>query len=224
MCPVTDLSQRSVVVFDFDGTIADTKAGIIATATTVLRAWGIPEEDLARVGDLIGPPFPQAFEQVFGLTPADAVEVTHRYRNIYNHLGLDGWPAFEGVAGLLLDLRGAGRRLAVASSKRTYLVNQGLEDNGIRELFDVVCAKDHDSMATKEDSIRQVLADLGATTDDAVMIGDRHHDVEAAIACGIPCIGVLYGDTADRAELEGAGAIAVVDTVDELRSLLGICR
>lgn len=223
MCQATDLSQRDVVVFDFDGTIADTKAGIIATATTVLRAWGVPEADLSRVGDLIGPPFPQAFEQVFGLSPADALEVTHRYRDIYNHLGIGGWPAFEGVASLLRDLRGAGRRLAVASSKRTYLVNQGLEDNGIRELFDVVCAKEHDSVATKEDSIRLVLADLGATPDDAVMVGDRHHDVDAAKACGIPCIGVLYGDTADRAELEDAGAVAIAETVDELRTILGSC-
>lgn len=222
MRQMTDLSQRNVVVFDFDGTIADTKAGIIATATTVLSAWGVPEADLTRVGDLIGPPFPQAFEQVFGLTPDDALEVTHRYRDIYNHLGIEGWPAFEGVASMLRDLRGAGRRLAVASSKRTYLVNQGLEDNGIRELFDVVCAKEHDSVATKEDSIRMALASLGATPDDAVMVGDRHHDVDAANACGIPCIGVLYGDTANRAELEDAGAIAVVDTVDELRALLGI--
>ena len=223
MRQMTDLSHRNVVVFDFDGTIADTKAGIIATATTVLSAWGVPEADLARVGDLIGPPFPQAFEQVFGLSPDDALEVTHRYRAIYNHLGIEGWPAFDGVASLLRDLRGVGRRLAVASSKRTYLVNQGLEDNGIRGLFDVVCAKEHDSAATKEDSIRMALASLGAKPEDAVMVGDRHHDVDAANACGIPCIGVLYGDTADRAELEDAGAIAVVDTVDELRPLLGIC-
>lgn len=218
----TDLSQRNVVVFDFDGTIADTKAGIISTATTVLRAWGVPEEDLSRVGELIGPPFPQAFEQVFGLSAADALEVTHRYRDIYNHLGIDGWPAFAGMGELLRDLRAAGRRLVVASSKRTYLVRRGLEDNGIRELFDAVCAKEHDSVATKEDSIREALASLGASLADAVMVGDRHHDVDAANACGIPCIGVLYGDTADRAELEEAGAVAIARTVDELRVLLGL--
>ncbi len=214
------LSDRPVVIFDFDGTIADTKASIVSTATTVLGAWGVPQEDLVRVGELIGPPFPQAFELVFGLTPEDAAEVTRRYRDIYNHLGLEAWPAFEGMARLLEDLRSAGRQLAVASSKRTQLVRTGLRDNRIEGLFSSVRANDGDGEATKEEAIRAVLADLGAAPSDAVMVGDRHHDVEAAHACGIPCVGVLYGDTAEPGELEGAGAAAVAHTMGDLRSIL----
>lgn len=214
------LSERRVVVFDFDGTIADTKAGIISTATTVLTAWGVPQEALLRVGDIIGPPFPQAFEQVFGLSHEDAVEVTQRYRDIYTYLGIEAWPAFPGVVDLLQDLHAAGRALAVASSKRANLVCRGLEDNGIYQLFDIVCAKGHDDETTKTDAIVRALNELGARPDDAVMVGDRFHDVEASAACGVPCIGVLYGQTAERAELEEAGAIAVAETVDELRKLL----
>ena len=211
---------RRVIVFDFDGTIADTKESIIRTARTVLSRWGFGERDLERVGDLIGPPFPQAFEWVYGLSAEDAQEVTRRYRDIYNGLGLDAWPAFPGVAELLRDLHAAGRTLAVASSKRTYLVRRGLEDNGIIDLFDTVCAREADSESTKEDAIREALGRLGANAGDAVMVGDRFHDVEAANACGVPCIGVLYGKTADRAELEGAGAAAIASTVEELRDLL----
>ena len=214
------LSERAVVVFDFDGTLADTKAGIISTATTVLSQWGVPAADLARVGDIIGPPFPQAFEQVFGLSHDAAVEVTRRYRDIYMHLGIEAWPAFPGVADLLRDLRAAGRRLAVASSKRTNLVRRGLDDNQIASLFDIVCAKGSDDESTKTDAIVRSMRELGAGPADTVMVGDRFHDVEAAAACGVSCIGVLYGQTADRAELEDAGAVAVAQTVDELRALL----
>ncbi|MBP3893512.1 MAG: HAD hydrolase-like protein [Atopobiaceae bacterium] len=215
-----DLAGRPVVIFDFDGTVADTKASIISTATTVLRAWGIPEEDLVRVDQIIGPPFPQAFEEVFGLSHDDAVEVTRRYRDIYNYLGVESWPAFLGMTDLLDHLRMAGKRLAIASSKRRYLVKKGLEDNGIDGLFDSVCAKRHDGMETKADCIRQAMSDLGAGVADAVMVGDRHHDVDAAGECGIPCVGVLYGQTADRRELEEAGAAAIANTVADLESLL----
>ena len=214
------LSRRKVVVFDFDGTIADTKASIIATATTVLSGWGVPETDLARVGEIIGPPFPQAFEQVFGLSHDAAVEVTRRYRDIYTNLGVEAWPAFPGIVELLTDLRAAGRGLAVASSKRANLVHRGLDDNQITDLFDIVCAKGSDDESTKTDAIVRAMRELGVGPEDTVMVGDRFHDVEAAAGCGVSCIGVLYGQTAERAELEGAGALAVAQTVAELRELL----
>ena len=215
-----NLTGREAIIFDFDGTIADTKACIMSTATKVLTDWGVPAEQLSRVGDLIGPPFPQAFEQVFGLSEDDAIEVTRRYRDIYNDLGVDAWPAFPGMVQLLEELRDRGKLLAVASSKRAPLVLRGLEDNGMRGLFDTVRARDSDGKVTKADAIRLALADLEAAPARAVMVGDRFHDVEAAIACGIPCIGVLYGDTAKPGELEDAGAVAIASTVDELRSML----
>ena len=217
------LSTRRLVIFDFDGTLADTKAGIIQTATTVLRAWGIPDEELTRVGELIGPPFPQAYEQVFGLSHEDAVEVTERYRRIYTKRGIDAWPAFEGVRELLEELHAAGRTLVVASSKRENLVRRGLDDNGLTHLFDSIRAKGADDETTKAGAIRAALEEFCATVDEAVMVGDRHHDVEAASECGVPCVGVLYGDTADEAELVDAGAVMIAHTVDELRAqLLGM--
>ena len=215
-----NLSKRPVIIFDFDGTIADTKAGIIATATTVLTDWGLAPDELTRVGEIIGPPFPQAYELVFGLSHDDAVEVTERYRRIYTRLGVEAWPAFPGVAELLAELHAAGRRLAVASSKKTSLVRRGLSDNGLLDLFDLVRAKEDDEESTKRDAIRAVLAHFGASADDAVMVGDRHHDVEAAAACGVPCVGVLYGDTAAPHELEDAGAVVVCATMEELRDVL----
>lgn len=214
------LSERIAIIFDFDGTLADTKAGILSTATTVLTDWGVPEADLARVEGIIGPPFPNAFELVFGLSHEDAVEVTRRYRAIYGSLGLEAWPAFPGVHELLADLAGAGRQLAVASSKRSLYVNKALEDNELVSCFATVRANEDDAHATKVDAILACLADLGVGPEDAVMVGDRHHDVDAARACGIPCVGVLYGNTAERAELEDAGAEAIATTVDELRALL----
>jgi phosphoglycolate phosphatase len=214
------LSNRSTIIFDFDGTIADTKSGIIGTATRVLTEWGMSEAQLTHVSDIIGPPFPHAFVKVFGVSLEDAEEITRRYRAIYKNLGVQGWPAFPGMRELLVELHDAGKRLAVASSKQAWLVERGLADNDLLALFDPVEGKKTDDDRDKVDAIRAAMACCGATTEDAVMVGDRHHDVEAAHLVGIPCIGVLYGETAEEAELVDAGAAAIAHTMDELRTLL----
>ena len=73
----------------------------------------------------------------------------------------------------------------------------------------------------KADSVRDALAALGATADDAVMIGDRFNDVEGAHAMGVPCIGI-YSGAAAPGEHEAAGADAVVHSVAELAKLFAI--
>lgn len=217
-----DPSARGVVVFDFDGTIADSMPSIVATATRVLADWGLPQERMADVPKLVGPPFPQAFSMVFGMSDADAREVTRRYREAYEKIGASAWPAFPGMAELLDNLRAAGRTLAVASSKRTRLLRRGLSDQGILDRFEVVLGKETDAPQTKAQTLAEVLRRLGASPDDAVMVGDRLYDVNAATACGMPCVGVTYGHTAPRSELDDAGACAVAQSVGELgRVLLG---
>lgn len=215
-----DVTGRGLVVFDFDGTLANTIGGITQVARQVLLAHGMAEADLGDLTRLVGPPFPQAFSMVYGLSEEEADAVTRDYRLAYADLGPAGWPLFDGVAGLLEDLVAAGKTLAVASSKRTALIEQATEQNGIAALFAVRAGKQDDYTDTKAATVGRVLERLGAGADDAVMVGDRRFDVEAAAANGMPCVGVRYGATCPRAELEDAGACAVAETVAELRALL----
>lgn len=216
----TDVTGRRLVIFDFDGTLANTVDGITSTARRVLLNHGFTDQTLGDLTRLVGPPFPQAFTLVYGLDPAEAEQVTAEYRAIYEHLGLSGWPPYDGVAPLLADLKAAGRLLAVASSKRCDLVRRALADGGLAPYFDYVAGKVDDRPDPKPGLIRQVISTLGLTAADAVMVGDRRFDVEAARACDVPCVGVHYGNTCPRAELEDAGACAVAETIDELRTVL----
>lgn len=215
-----DVSARRCVVFDFDGTLADTKAGICRTAREALLDFGMAEEDLGDLCRLVGPPFPDAFCLVYGLSREDALWVTKRYRQTYAHLGPAAWPAFEGVAGMLERLKGDGRILVVASSKKRSLVEAGVADNRLGEFFDLVCARRSDDDVSKGALMGQTLHELGVSPAEAVMVGDRRNDVEAADANGLPCVGVLYGHTGTLEELRGAGCVAVVDTVAELEEQL----
>lgn len=215
-----DLTQRNVVLFDFDGTLADTKRAIVETATEVLVGFGIPESDLGDVSRIIGPPFPEAFSEIYGLSPDDARTVTARYRSRYEGLGPTAWPLFEGIPELLACLRAAGKTVCVATSKRQHVLEQALLDDGVADAFDIAFGKPSDIPFTKADTIAAILELLHVGADSAVMVGDRFHDVNGAKSCGVPCIGVTYGGTGDYEELSGAGACVVVDTVAQLAEVL----
>lgn len=215
-----DLARRTVVLFDFDGTLADTVPAIMSTAREVLARHGVAGDALGDVGRIVGPPFPQAFSLVYGFSEEEAAEITAEYRVAYARLGPAAWPLFNGVRALLEDLRAAGRRLGVASSKRMAIVRSALADDGVDGLFEVALGKPSDAALSKAETIARALDELGVGAADAVMVGDRHHDVEAAAECGVPCVGVTYGGATRPGELEAAGAAAVAHTVGELREVL----
>ncbi len=217
---MVDLSAKRLVVFDFDGTLVDSMPGIVATARKVMHAHGWDDEALGDMRRLVGPPFPQAYTQVYGLSEEEAQQVTEEYRAIYQDLGRDGWPLFDGIGELLRDLKAAGKLLGTASSKRQFLLERGLKTNEVYDLFDCPMAKQADFGDSKEAALCRVLERLGVDASEAVMVGDRCYDAEAAHACGVECAGVLYANTAPRAELEEAGCEVIVETVDDLRRVL----
>lgn len=214
-----NLGTRRCVLFDFDGTLADTMPQIVATATRVLKEHGF---DDARIGDasrLVGPPFPEAFSQVYGVSAQEAAAITADYRAIYDHLGPEAHPLYPGILDMLEALQAADKNLAIASSKRQVLVSRSLEDLGILQLFDVVSAKREEGHGTKPEIIAAALELLGADPHDCVMVGDRNYDIVGAHAVGVPCVAVEFG-TASHQELVDAGADAIAHSASELTHIL----
>lgn len=217
---VPPLSERPCVLFDFDGTLADTKPAIVDTARRVLREWGMTDDEIADPGRLVGPPFPAAFSIVYGMSDEDAAEVTRRYRAIYAKLGLETHMLFDGMAELLYSLKAAGKRLAITTSKREEMAHTMLADNGVEQFFDVIVGQTDPTRADKTTLLGDTLAALGCSADEAVMVGDRFYDVEGAVANGVPCVGVYLGGTAPEGELEAAGAAACAHSVEGLGKVL----
>lgn len=213
------LASRGCVLFDFDGTLADTRSGIVAVAREVLSDWGLTPEEIGDAGRIVGPPFPGAFSEVYGMSAADAAEVCRRYRKAYAELGPETHPLFPGIAHMLSVLVGSGRRLAVTTSKREPTALAMLADDGVLDLFEVVVGQTDPARADKASLVADTLSALGTTSGDAVMVGDRFYDVDGARANGVPCVGALFG-TATRAELADAGAVAIVESADDLLTVL----
>ena len=216
---MNELQKRSVVIFDFDGTLADTTSSILATARKVLTEYGMTEGDMGDLRRLIGPPFPQGYVEIFGIPMSDAIRLTERYREIYATLGPETHLFYKGMVDVLDNLRAHGKRLAIASSKMDYQILPMLDDNHVSHMFEYVSAQHDSDHADKPYLIGRVLQELGVNPCDAVMVGDRKYDILGAKALGIPCVAVLFG-TAERRELDEAGAAAIAATPAELNDIL----
>lgn len=216
-----DLAGRPYIFFDYDGTLADTKKSIVDTATLVLRARGMSDEEIGDASRLIGPPFPEAYMEVYGMSYDEAWEVTQAYRKIYFDLPASTFPPFKGIPEMLKYLSSHGYHLAIASSKLKKLVTDALEMHGLASYFEFVSAQPFQGEhVSKGELVRRAMEHFGADASQCIMVGDLHHDIEGGLENNVPAVGVYFGDTAKPGELEAAGAAACANSVEELQQLL----
>lgn len=212
------------VLFDLDGTLADSSPGITAAINATLVAIGSDEVPVAELMPRIGPPLHETFSALLAErepSPSELDEVVADYRRRYAQGMVAGSSPYAGIHELLAALHEQERILAVATSKAQPLAQVLLDDLGLGGFFTAVCGPVPPSRETKTQTVRKALGALGRHAHGAVMIGDRLHDIEGARANGLPSIGVLHG-FGSRDELQRAGADAIAPGVPELARLLGV--
>ena len=227
--PVTPTSPGTcpqLVIFDLDGTLTDSAEGVVASFRHALATIGaeIPEGDLA--GRVVGPPMHHTLAAMGLGDRAD--EAIAAYRVDYTTRGWAMNSVFDGVAALLADLRAAGVRLAVATSKVEPTARRILDHFGLTDHFDVIAGANVDGThATKAEVLARALAQLQPLPERVVMVGDRVHDVEGAADHGIDTLVVGWGYGADDftgpGPAEAATHVAThVATMSALREALGV--
>lgn len=211
-----------LVIFDLDGTLTDSAIGIVASFRHALREVGapIPEGDLAS--RIVGPPIHHTMETL-GLGDR-AAEAVAAYRADYTSRGWAMNAVYDGVAELLADLRSAGVRLAIATSKAEPIARQILEHFGLTGHFEVIAGANVEAgRAAKAEVLADALAQLQPLPDRVLMVGDRAHDVEGAAEHGIDTVVVGWGyGGSDFTGPLMAEPTAHVATMDELREVLGV--
>ena len=217
------MTDYKVLLFDLDGTLTDSEEGILNCARHALITGNAPIPEYEALKAFIGPPLLVSFQEICGMTYEDAEAAVVRYRERYSKIGLFENRVYEGIPELLRDLKKAGYRLGVATSKPEVFTLQILEHFGILDVFDAIagCSLEKEG-ETKADMIRLVMQRLGLTDADKpqiLMIGDRKHDILGAQECGIACAGVEYG-FAPEGELEQYGANPIAKDVAALREIL----
>ena len=208
-----------LVLFDLDGTLTDSAEGIVASFRHALGAVGadVPDGDL--VEQIVGPPMHVTLGSLgLGDKAADAIAA---YRADYTSRGWSMNRMFDGIEDLLADLRAAGVRLAVATSKAEPTAQRIVEHFGIHEHFEVIAGASVDgTRSAKADVVAHALAQLAPVPEQVLMIGDRSHDVHGAAHHGIDTVVVDWGYGA--ADFTDDSTVRRVATVDELREVLGV--
>ena len=211
------------IFFDLDGTLTDSAEGITKCVQYALESRGINIPDLNTLRPFIGPPLIESFMNFYGMTEEEANFCTEKYRERFAGTGIYENKVYPGVPQLLAQLKNAGYTLAIATSKPVVFARRVADYFNIAQYFDYITGPDFSgSLPTKADVIADALAHFnltGATKAQAIMVGDRRHDILGAKACGLKAIGVTYGYAAPS-ELEQAGADYIVTTPQEIAKVV----
>ena len=211
------------IFFDLDGTLTDSKEGVILSARYAIEKMGYPQPDEATMLKFVGPPLVDSFMEHCGFTREQAERAVELYRERYVPIGLFENAPAPGAAELLARLRKKGYQTALASSKPEVMCETVCTHFGFTPHLDVISGSPLHGDYTKADVIRAAMARLGLTAGDAaeiLMVGDRKYDVLGAAECGIACVGLKLFGYAEEGELEDAGAVAMVQDLKELEAYI----
>ncbi|HET6162773.1 MAG TPA: HAD family hydrolase [Planctomycetota bacterium] len=183
------------VVFDLDGTLADTLATIAGVANFALRSLDLPEHPRDAYRTMVGDGIVVLCRRAL---PPDRkeleAELLARVRARYADHYLDGARLYDGMRELLLDLKQRGARLGVLSNKPDELTRKTVDGLGVGALFDVVMGQ-REGVAPKPDPAGAVemRTALGLPAHEILYVGDTAIDMQTARAAGFPSVGVLWG-------------------------------
>ena len=205
------------VLLDLDGTLIDSYPGILASCVAALRALGHEADGTLDVRGAIGPPLEGMMQILLRSYGDDRVgEAVAAYRQHCGESGLLGCVPYPGIGESLEEMKRAGLRIYVATSKRAIFVGRILDHLKLAMYFDGVYGSiPSGELDDKPELLAHILSEQSLSPSDSLMVGDRRYDISGAHAVGMRGLGVLWG-YGTRDELETAGADRLVDSPADL--------
>ena len=207
------------VFLDLDGTLTDSKDGIINCVKYALGKLGEPlPDDLTR---FIGPPLIDSFRTFCGFDARKAQKAVDLYRERFSVIGLFENRVYDGAEEFLKKLIAAARLPVLTTSKPKVFADRIVVRYGLRPYLKLVAGAELDGRRNEKSEVISYAIDKLGIEDRSriIMVGDRRQDIEGAKKCGIAACGVSYG-YADEGELEAAGADRIADSFDELYDII----
>jgi phosphoglycolate phosphatase len=186
-------SNPPALIFDLDGTLTDSKPGILGCLRKTLVAHGIVAE--GPLDRFIGPPVEAWTAELLPHgSDEDRVVLARDYRGCYDREGWKNNSVFPGVAEMLAALKTAGHSLFVCTSKQEHFAVRILDLFELTSVFTAIYGdKAEYASHSKIDLLARLLQDRGLAKGSAWMIGDRSFDIDAAHANGIRCMAAGWG-------------------------------
>lgn len=213
------------VVFDFDGTIADTIPAICEGVNRTMRLYGYPEHTEGAVRTFINYGarrlIAQAMPAEVRENPKEVDRVLTAYNREYGLVYDHTRAAYPGMAELIARLHDSGLRIGVLSNKQDAFVKRLTEQVLIPGSYDAAHGVGPDQPAKPDPFLSRLVADeLGVSLESCIMVGDSDIDIQTAQNAGMVHIGVSWGYR-DEAFLRAHGAALIAHTPNEVEALIG---
>lgn len=214
--------ETKVIIFDFDGTLCDTRSNIIVAFRATMERLGLEMRDEATCGATIGLTLRDGFKSMYpALDDASIDNCVDTYRQIFAERRKELMPElFPGVKATLEELHRRGHRMTIASSRLTDSLLLFMRHHNIDNYFEYVVGSDsvthhkpHPEPALK------TLAELKIEPSEAIMVGDMPVDIAMAHNAEIRAVGVSFGN-ATHEELVEAEADWIIDDITKLLEII----
>lgn len=209
-----------LIVFDWDGTLADSLGRIVDCLQLAARRHQLPEPSPQAARDIVGLSLVVAVDKLWpGVDGALNRQLVDSYSEFYAAHTPGPCPFYDGAEQMLNTLREAGYTLAVATGKRRAGLDESLHGLAAGHWF--AASRCADETASKPDPLmlQQLMAELGASPAETVMVGDSEYDMQMAEAAGTHRLAVSFG-AHSRERLERYAPLGCIDHLSELPALV----
>lgn len=214
--------KTKIIIFDFDGTLGDTRHNIILTLQATMRDRGLELRSDEECAATIGLTLLDSFRTMYpSMSDEDAEACVKHYRDIFYRSIEESIPQlFPGVAPTLERLRDMGVVMSIASSRSSPSLLLFIRSMGIADHFSLVLGSDSvENHKPHPEPVLKTLEKLLFKPSEAIVVGDMPVDIVMARNASVRSVGVSYGN-ATREELVAAGADYVIDNFAELLDII----
>lgn len=182
------------IFFDLDGTLTDSAPGIINSIKYACDKMKLAYPDEETLKSFVGPPLKGMMQKVFSLSDKAADKMVALYRERFSAVGLFENSVYPGVYDMLSDIKAAGLKTALATSKPTVFAERILDKFELSKYFDFISGSElSGAHVSKTEVISIAMENLKASKSESIMVGDRSFDILSSHELGIASLAVTYG-------------------------------
>jgi phosphoglycolate phosphatase len=204
------------ILFDFDGTLADTAQGIVETLRESFVRLGRPVPTEEEMVATIGRPLWKAFQALGNMTDDEAFQAVEVYAGLFMQYEIPNIRMFPGVLEMLEHLSQCGIRMAIVTSRDRHSLDLILQNNGIDKYFETeVTVDDHLTPKPAPDMVLALLERMDIEATETLVVGDTTFDIEMGNRAGCKTCAVTWGNHSCEL-LQSARPDMIIDDLDSI--------
>ena len=189
------MKKKDTIIFDLDGTLLNTLEDLHAFFNKAITEYGYPRRTLDEIKSFVGNGIKKAIERALpsNIEESELNKIVNYFRSYYEEHMLELTKPYDGIIGMLEELKANNYKLAVVSNKYDAAVKE-LCKNYFGKYIDIAIGESEEVRKKPEiDGVMKAIKELNSSIDNSIYIGDSDVDIKTAKNVGIPCISVLWG-------------------------------